>query len=130
MNDAYSVIVHRSSFDQPVLCSLLFDGVIMPPTRVSTILCLLTIAATALLSGCAALAEIKLPRPSPVPTLARLPTVTPAPPTPTNPPPPPTATPVPPTPTNEPIQAVVRVGANVRGGPGLTFEIVGTVIEG
>jgi hypothetical protein len=92
-----------------------------------------SIAATlvaALLAGCASLAEVELPRPTPVPLIARLASVTPALPTPTDLPPLPTLTLSPPTPTLGPVLAAVKVGANVRGGPGTTFEIVGVVTEG
>jgi hypothetical protein len=92
--------------------------------------CLLVLMTLGLLAGCEALAEVNLPRPTPVPLLARLPTVTMLPPTPTPLPPSPTATPPAPDPTAEPVPATVRVGANVRSGPGLDFEIVGTVWEG
>lgn len=79
-----------------------------------------------LLTGCGSLADVQLPRFTPVPTLARLPSVTPAAATPTDPPPLPTLTTTPAA-TAVPVVAKVRVGANVRSGPGTTFEIVGIV---
>src|SRR5262249_1977142 len=107
-----------------------YCGGIMLLTRLFLTGCLIMLAAILLLTGCAALAEIELPRPTAVPTLARLPSVTSVPPTATNLPATPTSTPLPPTPTSEPVMATVRVGANVRSGPGLSFDVVGTVQEG
>jgi SH3-like domain-containing protein len=73
-----------------------------------------------------------LPQPSPAPTLARLATVTAAPPTRT---PAATATPAAaptllPTATPEPIFGVVLVGANVRAGPGTEFDAIAIVNQG
>lgn len=68
------------------------------------------------------------PSPSPFPTLARLPTVTPETPSPT---PEPTATPGPPTPTPTPLsmEGVVVVGANIRTGPGIDYSILYTLAK-
>ncbi|GAB4433651.1 MAG: hypothetical protein OHK0015_22600 [Chloroflexi bacterium OHK40] len=87
------------------------------------------LAAVALvLSACAELEAALPPRPSPVPTLARLPTVTPVTPRPT---PPPTATALATvTPTPLALVATVAVGANVRAGPGVGFAIVGVLDAG
>ncbi|NJN66073.1 MAG: SH3 domain-containing protein [Chloroflexaceae bacterium] len=66
------------------------------------------------------------PSPSPFPTLARLPTVTPETPIPT---PEPTATPGPPTPTPTPLsmEGLAVVAANVRSGPGIDYPILYTL---
>lgn len=86
-----------------------------------------------LLAGCSGLGDAALvPQPSPVPTLARLATVTPAPPTVT-----PTAIPTPtsvptqePSATPVPVLGVVLVGANVRAGPGTQFAAIAVVNQG
>jgi uncharacterized protein YraI len=63
-----------------------------------------------------------------VPTLARLPSVTPVTPSAT---PPPTATiRLVTTPTAVPLVAAVAVGANVRAGPGVDFAVVGVLAPG
>ena len=74
------------------------------------------------LGACGDLASALPPRPSPVPTLARLPSVTPATPSATRPPAPPTPIV---TPTTVPLSVLVAIAANVRAGPGLTFAVVG-----
>jgi uncharacterized protein YgiM (DUF1202 family) len=82
----------------------------------------------ALLSACADVAASLPARPTPVATLARLPSVTPVTPRPT---PPPTETPVAETtPTVAPLTGTVNIGANVRSGPGVEFAIVGVLAEG
>lgn len=90
--------------------------------------CLLIVLA---LCGCDYIRSALPPSPSPFPTLARLPTVTPVTPSPTF---LPTRTPLPqPTTTMlaaAPVQATVVVGANVRTGPGTDFAIVTSVIAG
>lgn len=85
----------------------------------------LVLAATA----CADLSSALPPSPSPVPTLARLPSVTPMPPaaTPSR---TPTLTPIIPTATPEPLFGTVLNNANVRAGPGTSFAIVTVVNEG
>jgi hypothetical protein len=84
------------------------------------------ISMTLLLAACGDL-EAALPeRPSPVPTLARLPSVTPITPSPTL---APTLTPTL-TPTPRPLLGQVARAANVRGGPGTDFPIVGTLEAG
>lgn len=80
-------------------------------------------------AGCADLSEALPASPSPVPTLVRLPSVTPVPPSPT-PSATPTATPVVPTATPEPLFGTVLNAANVRAGPGTDFEIVAVVDAG
>lgn len=88
------------------------------------------VLATALaLSACGSLAGALPPRPSPYPTLPRLPSVTPITPRPTA---PPSATPtaVPATPTATPLLARVAVAANMRSGPGLEFAVVSVVEAG
>ncbi len=83
------------------------------------------------LSGCDYISSALPPTPSPFPTLARLPTVTPEPPSPT---PQPTFTPAPPapTPTATPftLEGVSLVGANVRAGPGTDFDVIGSAQQG
>lgn len=84
------------------------------------------------LSGCGSLGDAAfLPQISPVPTLPRLPTVTPAPPTP-RPTAVPTAVPTTPqaAPTPVPIFGVVAISANVRAGPGVDFAIIGFQEQG
>ena len=80
------------------------------------------------LGACANLATTLPARPTPVPTLARLPSVTPVPPIPTTLP----ATPTVPasTPTPEPPVGRVAVAANVRAGPGLEYAVVGGLTAG
>ena len=90
---------------------------------------LLLILSALLLSGCNFLKDALPPTPSPYPTLARLPTVTPEPPTPT-PAPTPTPRPVTPTPTPAPVKSTVIVGANMRTGPGLEFDILDVLSQG
>lgn len=88
-------------------------------------LAIVTLSMVLLLAACGDLAEALPERPSPVPTLARLPSVTPVTPSPT---PAPTLAPTL-TPTPRPLVATVARAANVRGGPGTDFAIVG-VLEG
>ncbi len=92
---------------------------------------LLSITLTGLLftlGACGDLASALPARPTPVPTLARLPSVTPMTPSATR---PPTETPAPVmTPTPAPLRGTVAVGANVREGPGIGFAIVGVLDEG
>ncbi|MFV9506408.1 MAG: SH3 domain-containing protein [Oscillochloridaceae bacterium umkhey_bin13] len=76
--------------------------------------------------GCGDLEASLPPRPTPVPTLPRLPSVTPVTPSPTR---APTATPTL-TPTPVPLLGVVARSANVRGGPGINFPIVGVLANG
>jgi hypothetical protein len=90
----------------------------------------LALFAALLLSGCGDLSGALPPRPTPVPTLARLPTVTPPRPTVT-----PFPTVIPPSPTITPetaatLLATVVRNANIRGGPGIDFTIVGIATEG
>lgn len=79
------------------------------------------------LVGCSGMPEANLPRPTPVPTIGRLPSVTMAPPA--------TAT-VPATATSlatktpMPVIGVVNITANVRLGPGTSFDIVGSLETG
>ncbi|MEI8166712.1 MAG: SH3 domain-containing protein [Chloroflexales bacterium] len=80
------------------------------------------------LGACGDLTSALPERPTPVPTLARLPSVTPVTPSATR---PPTTTPVPAvTPTATALSATVALVANVRAGPGLTFAIVGSFDAG
>jgi hypothetical protein len=86
------------------------------------------IAALLGLVACGDLASALPARPTPFPTLARLPSVTPVTPSPTR---PPTLTPeLATTPTAVPLLAAVAVGANVRAGPGIDFAIVGVLAPG
>ncbi len=81
-----------------------------------------------LLIACADLAAALPPTPSPFPTLARLPTVTPVTPQPTR--SPVTIVLVPPstvTPTAERLVGRVNVAANLRNGPGTSFRIITVV---
>jgi hypothetical protein len=83
------------------------------------------------LSGCDYIASALPPSPSPFPTLARLPSVTPITPSPTFPPTPtlppyPTATATP----AVPMEGTVAVGANVRAAPDIDAEIVTSVVAG
>jgi uncharacterized protein YgiM (DUF1202 family) len=89
-------------------------------------LALLAAAALAALAACADVAASLPVRPTPVPTLARLPSVTPVTPRPT----PPTPTPGLATPTPEPLTATVAGPANVREGPGVDFGIAGIQAAG
>ncbi len=75
-----------------------------------------------LLGACGDPAAVLPARPTPVPTLARLPSVTPVPPTPSLPALPPTALPAPATP--EPLLARVAVVANLRAGPGTEHPVL------
>jgi uncharacterized protein YgiM (DUF1202 family) len=84
----------------------------------------ITLALALALSACGDLVAALPPRPSPFPTLARLPSVTPVTPSPTR---PPTATPVLPTATPAPLLVRAPGAANVRGGPGVDFAIVAVV---
>ncbi|NJK81492.1 MAG: SH3 domain-containing protein [Chloroflexaceae bacterium] len=82
------------------------------------------------LSGCDYIASALPPTPSPFPTLARLPSVTPVTPSPTwTPAPTRTSTPVV-TPTPLLLIGTVAVGANVRSGPGTEFPIVTSLVSG
>lgn len=90
----------------------------------------LGLAGAALLAGCGDLSGALPPRPSPVPTLARLPTVTPPRPTLT---PLPTIPPIVLSPTSQPsveLLAIVVRNANIRSGPGTDYAIVGVAEEG
>jgi hypothetical protein len=91
------------------------------------LVCLLLAA----LSGCDYITSALPPSPSPFPTLARLPTVTPVTPSPT-PLPSPTLPPALPTLTPTPaiLRGTVAVGANVRSGPSLEFEIITSLVAG
>lgn len=74
------------------------------------------------LGACTDLTADLPPRPTPFPTLERLPSVTPVTPSPT---PPPTATLVPPTtPTPIPLPALVATTANLRSNPSLDSSVV------
>lgn len=84
----------------------------------------ITLALALALAACGDLVAALPPRPSPFPTLARLPSVTPVTPSPTR---PPTATPPQATPTPAPLLVRAPGPANVRSGPGVSFEIVGVV---
>jgi hypothetical protein len=80
--------------------------------------------------GCDYLAGAMPPTPSPFPTVARLPSVTPVTPSPI---PPPTNTPRPtltPTVAPEELEGTVSVGANVRNGPGTQFPAISSVLAG
>ncbi len=82
------------------------------------------------LHGCDYISSAMPPSPSPFPTLARLPSVTPLLPT-LTPWPTPTLRPGPtPTPTIDPVdlEGTVAVGANLRTGPGTDFAIVTSVV--
>jgi hypothetical protein len=85
----------------------------------------------AALSGCDYVTSALPPSPSPFPTLARLPTVTPVTPSPT-PLPSPTLPPALPTPSPTPtiLRGTVAVGANVRAGPSLDFAIITSLVAG
>ncbi|PDW03678.1 SH3 domain-containing protein [Candidatus Viridilinea mediisalina] len=94
--------------------------------RIPLRLVIVTISLALILAACGDL-EAALPeRPTPVPTLPRLPSVTPITPSPT---PAPTFTPTL-TPTPRPLVATVVRAANVRAGPGTSFAIVGTMEAG
>jgi uncharacterized protein YgiM (DUF1202 family) len=85
-------------------------------------------AAALLLAACADVAASLPARPSPVPTLARLPSVTPVTPRPTA---PPTPTPIiVVTPTAAPLAGAVATTANVRAGAGVEFAVVGVLEQG
>ncbi|NJN15094.1 MAG: SH3 domain-containing protein [Oscillochloris sp.] len=98
------------------------------PNLFVTLMRLGVVGLVLVLAGCADLAAALPPRPTPFPTLARLPSVTPVTPSPL-----PTATlpvpTIPPTPTSVPILGTVTITANVRSGPSTTFDIL-TIIEG
>ncbi|HMQ29297.1 MAG TPA: SH3 domain-containing protein [Chloroflexaceae bacterium] len=97
-----------------------------PPGRL--LLAALFTALLLTLGACGDLASALPARPTPVPTLARLPSVTPVTPSAT---PPPTLTPAPvTTPTAVPLLGTVAIGANVREGPGIAFAVVGVLDEG
>jgi hypothetical protein len=88
------------------------------------VLCMIGVFFTA----CADLTADLPPRPTPFPTLERLPSVTPVTPSPT---PPPTATLVPlATPTPTPLPATVATTANVRSNPSLDSSVVLVVEAG
>jgi hypothetical protein len=82
-----------------------------------------------LLAGCEYINSAMPPTPSPFPTVAQLPTVTPVTPSPE---PPPTRTPRPtPTTTATPetaLEATIAVGANMRTGPSVDFEIITSLV--
>ncbi len=86
------------------------------------------LAALFSLGACTDLAATLPERPTPVPTLARLPSVTPAPPVPTTLPATPTV--LASTPTPEPPVGRVVLAANVRAGPGLEHAVVGGLAAG
>jgi hypothetical protein len=93
-----------------------------------TLTLILVILLSGILVGCTDLASALPASPSPVPTLGRLPTVTPVQPTATllpTVPPPPSATPEP-----ERLLAIITVNANLRSGPGTEFAVVGVVPGG
>lgn len=81
------------------------------------------------LYGCDFLTSALPPTPSPFPTLARLPTVTPTPLMPTS---TPTVvpSPEPPTPTPAPPEVLVIVGANLRAGPGTDQPVLDILPQG
>lgn len=89
----------------------------------------LIVTATLALAACGSLVGALPARPTPFPTLPRLPSVTPITPRPTA-PPTPTLTAVPPTPTPEPLLARVAVTANMRSGPGINFDVVSVIEAG
>lgn len=92
------------------------------PSRLAAV----ALSLTLLLAACGDLQAALPERPSPVPTLARLPSVTPVTPSPTLAPTlPPTLTPTP-----RPLVATVARAANLRGGPGTDFPIVGVLEAG
>jgi hypothetical protein len=103
------------------------------PTRhagwasIRTYSCLMvTLSCVLFLTACVDLVAVVPERPSAVPTLARLPSVTPVTPSPI-----PSPTPIPAlTPTPEPLVALVISPANIRGGPGTDFPIVGILDVG
>jgi hypothetical protein len=81
-----------------------------------------------LLAACTDLTADLPPRPTPFPTLERLPSVTPVTPSPTA---PPTATLVPlATPTPTPLPATVAITANLRSNPSLDSRVVQIVEAG
>lgn len=84
---------------------------------------------TLAMAACGSLASALPARPTPFPTLPRLPSVTPITPRPTA-PPTPTLTAVPPTPTPAPLLARVAVVANMRAGPGVGFAVVSVIEAG
>ncbi|WP_129632061.1 SH3 domain-containing protein [Candidatus Oscillochloris fontis] len=89
---------------------------------------LLFFLAGLVLAGCGNFVSALPAQPSPFPTLARLPSVTPVTPRPTRPPTPspsatPTATPVPP-------QAEATINANLRSGPSTNTSVVAVVRKG
>ncbi|RRR65413.1 MAG: SH3 domain-containing protein [Candidatus Viridilinea halotolerans] len=94
--------------------------------RLRTRLVIFTLGFALLLAACGDLAAALPERPTPVPTLARLPSVTPITPSPTL---APTLTPTL-TPTPRPLVATVARAANVRGGPGTDYAIVGVIEAG
>jgi len=87
---------------------------------------LLLLLVLCIMSGCDTIAGALPPQPTPFPTFARLATVTPVLSSPT---PDPTSTPRA-SPTPAILEGTVAVGANVRSGPGLTFNVVGSVATG
>ncbi len=78
------------------------------------------------LSGCGALVGSVPSTPTPFPTFSRLPSVTPAPPSPTI---GPTRTPRP-TATPQFLQGTVAIGANIRSGPDISFDVVSSIAAG
>ncbi len=86
------------------------------------------------LYGCEYITSALPPSPTPFPTMARLPSVTPVTPSPTM--PPPTATPRPEerpqaTPVPTPVlEGMVAIDANVRTGPGVDFDVVTSLVAG
>jgi hypothetical protein len=103
----------------------------LSPTALSRYsrMAILLIAAIGL-GACGDLAASLPPRPSPFPTLVRLPSVTPVTPSPS---PLPSSTPVVQvliTPTPTPPIALVAVAANMRSGPGLEFAVVAVLNAG
>lgn len=90
-------------------------------------LTLAVVLGLAVLAACADVAASLPARPTPVPTLARLPSVTPVTPRPATPTPTPS---IAVTPTPEPLVGTVLRAANVRQGPGVDFGIAGIQAAG
>jgi uncharacterized protein YgiM (DUF1202 family) len=91
---------------------------------------LLVLLLVLLIAGCEYITSAMPPTPSPFPTMARLPSVTPVTPSPTM---QPSATPGPTvatTPTPIVRAASVAIGANVRSGPDINFAVVTSLVAG
>ncbi len=97
----------------------------MNPRILFLISCWLWLGCLLVLTGCIDLAAALPPTPTPFPTIPRLPTVTPITPEPVRSPViivlGPSATPIP---TVSPLRGRVRVEANVRRGPGTSFQVI------